>query len=442
MEKRTKQKSFLKFHFILFLAVVFLGSCEGKTQSKIEEIIPKSSEISKENTEIYRPFSELNIPTNLVSLDKNNIDYPGSDSSLWHFYNKLKRVQAGENVPINIVHFGGSHVQAGQLTSFMRQQFDHFSKNSRGERGFVFPSRIIKSNGPDYTKIEYTGSWESCKCSNNNNNCQWGMAGQIAKTNSSHCEIKTWAFDLDSVLYPFTSCRIYRKDIGDDYIIEPVGVFNYSLKKTDKYVQITYEEEQDTLLFRIKKGKKTSNFFELRGISFQNKQNKGITYHGLGVNGAGIKSFLRCTDLVKELPTLQPDLILIGLGLNDTYMPPNQFNSMKVENQYTQFINEILKVCPSVSILLLTNNDSYYHGNDVNINALEFNTVVYRIARKNNLAVWNLFEIMGGLNSIKEWEKQEMAKPDLIHFTNTGYRLQATLLFNALIDNYYSIGLK
>ena len=43
---------------------------------------------------------------------------------------------------------------------------------------------------------------------------------------------------------------------------------------------------------------------------------------------------------------------------------------------------------------------------------------------------------MGGLNSIAIWEEKGLAKSDKIHFTNAGYRLNATLLFWALWEDY------
>ena len=50
--------------------------------------------------------------------------------------------------------------------------------------------------------------------------------------------------------------------------------------------------------------------------------------------------------------------------------------------------------------------------------------------------VWNLFEIMGGLGSMKEWEAAGLAKLDKIHFTEEGYALVGDLLYNALMGKY------
>ena len=59
-----------------------------------------------------------------------------------------------------------------------------------------------------------------------------------------------------------------------------------------------------------------------------------------------------------------------------------------------------------------------------------------KLAENKNLAVWDMFDIMGGLNSIKEWEKNQLAKKDLIHLSYDGYNLIGDLLFDALIKSY------
>jgi lysophospholipase L1-like esterase len=57
---------------------------------------------------------------------------------------------------------------------------------------------------------------------------------------------------------------------------------------------------------------------------------------------------------------------------------------------------------------------------------------MYELSKEENAAVWDLFNIMGGLNSIRKWEAQTLAKPDKVHFTNEGYQLKADLLFDAI----------
>ena len=51
-------------------------------------------------------------------------------------------------------------------------------------------------------------------------------------------------------------------------------------------------------------------------------------------------------------------------------------------------------------------------------------------------AVWDQFDVMGGLRSMQDWEKAGWAQKDKVHFTREGYRLMGDLLYNALIESY------
>ncbi len=43
---------------------------------------------------------------------------------------------------------------------------------------------------------------------------------------------------------------------------------------------------------------------------------------------------------------------------------------------------------------------------------------------------------MGGEGSMKNWQSQKLAQKDGIHYTRGGYKLQAKLMFEALMNSY------
>ena len=59
-----------------------------------------------------------------------------------------------------------------------------------------------------------------------------------------------------------------------------------------------------------------------------------------------------------------------------------------------------------------------------------------KLALKYGGGVWDMYGLMGGLGSIKQWEKAGLAKRDKIHFTKAGYETVGDLLFEALIKSY------
>jgi len=58
------------------------------------------------------------------------------------------------------------------------------------------------------------------------------------------------------------------------------------------------------------------------------------------------------------------------------------------------------------------------------------------MAKKYNAGVWDMYSVMGGLNSIVLWQKNNLAQRDRIHFTREGYLLIADLFFTALAQDF------
>ena len=72
----------------------------------------------------------------------------------------------------------------------------------------------------------------------------------------------------------------------------------------------------------------------------------------------------------------------------------------------------------------------------MNTNGIIVVQACLEMGKKYNAAVWDQFDIMGGLRSMQDWEKAGLAKNDKIHFTPNGYKLLGDLLYNALIERY------
>ena len=59
-----------------------------------------------------------------------------------------------------------------------------------------------------------------------------------------------------------------------------------------------------------------------------------------------------------------------------------------------------------------------------------------QLAKEYDAALWDLYDIMGGLGSMQRWQNHSLANSDKIHFTHQGYILLGDMLFNALITDY------
>jgi len=179
--------------------------------------------------------------------------------------------------------------------------------------------------------------------------------------------------------------------------------------------------------------------FTLTGILTET-ENPGITYTGVGINGAKVHDYFEevCPLLEKQLAFYKPDLVIFAIGINDANV--QNFNDKQFKGDYDKLIARIKKVNPNVAIIFETNNDMYrkvkkkkyvQHPNgDVARKAF------FALADKHKAGVWDKFGIMGGLGSMAKWEKADLAKADKVHFKLSGYNLLGDLFYKAIINSY------
>jgi len=177
----------------------------------------------------------------------------------------------------------------------------------------------------------------------------------------------------------------------------------------------------------------TQTGFELYGMNLETDA-PGIIYHNLGINGAATSSFLRCNRMEDQLQSIHPELVVFGLGINDAY--GRRFSQSNYERNYDSLVEIVLRANPNAAIIFTTNNDSYLYRRYVNRNGVKVQESMVRLAKNHDAAVWDMFEIMGGLNSIIYWYKSGLAKKDKIHFTRPGYILMGDLFFDAIMQSF------
>ncbi len=373
-----------------------------------------------------------------IEYEKNVIEFPGGATEFDFFFDKLDTLISYGKGKINIMHIGGSHVQAGMLSGRMRENMFSMADGIQGERGFIFPYRMAHTNNPSDYKAVFTGDWEGCRNAKKNNHCPWGLSGITATTTDSSTQTILYALDQNEQTYTFNKVRIYHLATPESYAVKLDSSMLIDTAYTDSISGLTTFElskSYDTLIFETVKTDSIQEYFVLQGIRLENNM-AGLSYDAIGVNGASVPAYLRCQYFQPQLETNIPDLVIFGIGINDSYVPVDQFDQSEYEQNYRDLMAMFKEVNPNVQFLFMTNNDSYYKRRYPNQNIFKVQKAMYNLATEYNAAYWDLFEVMGGLNSIKLWEQAGLAQKDKVHFTRKGYYLNADLLFVALRDAY------
>lgn len=370
---------------------------------------------------------------NFIRYDLNEMHHFGSDKYSTRFYNKLEKlVRTGEG-RINVVQIGGSHIQAGTFSGQIRSRLQQMNGDMNAGWGFMFPYRILRTNSPFGYYIRYSGKWQSCRNIERRKTSNLGVGGISATTWAPKAELTILLEDKNELDYSFNKLRVYYENSGVDYLVSVDSTILRKSIKTDGYFEFELNEHVDSLKITIQKESKINGSFTLFGITTETAPN-GVMYHSIGVNGAHVPAFLRCQLFEKQLAELQPDLVILGLGINDAY--GRRFSQKKFEANYGGLISKIRKAAPETAIIFTTNNDSYMYHRYVNRNGIKVQQSMFKMAKKYQTGVWDMFSVMGGLNSIVLWEKNKLAQHDKIHFTREGYLIMGDLFFNALMQGF------
>lgn len=374
-----------------------------------------------------------------VRYDMNKISTNDS-SALADLFEKIWTFEEKDSSKIKMLHIGDSHIQAGYFTGKIRESLHNGFGCGTRERGFVFPYGLAHTNGPNNYAAQYTGDWKGYKCASNTDIAQWGVSGIVAQTFQDSTSIKIYSNNHTFDSYQFSSVRLFYKDDSSAFNIQ-LNTSDLSAtisKRIDSlggFIEFLFSEKVDTLYFSFFKDSLANekDAFEIQGFELRNEL-PGITYSEVGVNGAKVSSFLKCREFSSQLSILQPDLILISLGTNDAYNL--SYNDSVFEEKYDSLLQVVRESSPEVAIILTTPSDcKRYRKNAVTEN-LRVRKIILKLAKKYNCGVWDLFMIMGGLNSIDRWHENRLTASDKVHFNEAGYHFQGQLFFAAFAESY------
>jgi lysophospholipase L1-like esterase len=385
------------------------------------------------------PSGPLIVPENdLVDLSRNTIQLPG-DRTTWDGFNeKLDQLFFEGKGQVNIVHIGGSHVQADAWTAELRHRLQSVAPGTRAGRGFIFPYNMAGSNNPYWYEPVYTGKWTVSKNTVRADTSQLGLAGYSVTTRDPKTSLRI-SFRGD--MYPgytFTRATVlHGRDSG--FVASAVChdtdvVITYATDVLKGITVFEFSRPVDTLDLRFEQTDTLAQrSFTLFGIHL-GSEDPGIYYHASGVNGAATWSWLRCQRFEEELALLEPDLVVFSIGINDAHDP--DFCASCYEKNYEKLIARVRNVNPDAAVLLVTNSDSYRKRRYPVRTADDVRDVMMRLAAKHGTGVWDLFGVMGGPGSIRLWQRAGLAKRDLIHFTRQGYAQVGDLMFTAIMKAY------
>ncbi len=416
------------FYFLLLL-------CLGTTAMA-------QSALSTEAAQAFRrlPLPEIERKYSFIRYDSNYLHIAKDSSVMNEFFRKWVTVANTQAGNLSIMHIGSSHVQAGTFPHQVRTRLLSGYLDKVADRGLLFPYSAAKrcNNPPDYV-VHCVQSMELCRNVYKNPSKQLGLCGIAVTAKDAPATIDIVLKDegIDYATNRVVLLGEQTDSLDDGRKVVPMLNYDgrsvmpsYIDKATRRYV---YNLARAVDSFRIEVPCEAGQMFSVMGVYLGNRGN-GFTYNSIGVNGASLEDYLRCPYLSTDLRLVRPDLVIFGIGINDAH--GKNFDSVLFKERYLQLCREIREVNPSCAFVFVTNNDSYKRTGrrsySCNLNGPVVRRAMYSLAEETQGAVWDQFEVMGGLRSMMKWQTAQLAQRDKIHFTRAGYTLLGDLLAHAL----------
>lgn len=463
-------------NLFLIVSVFFAISCKGQENGEVSE-----DSITKIDT------SDVEV------LPENKLQ---NAEVLKPFFEKIIKLQKEKKGKINIVHIGDSHIQADLMTNFVRKKLQEEFGN--GGRGFIFPHSLAKTNGSSNERFKSNRNWESYRNIYSDKGNPVGLSGIALWTNAKDfaVEINTRdssydfttikvftpknkkQFDfalsertivLESQVPKKITHRIKRGEaisiIADKYNVSiaelkrannlrsnniqagktlkiPTGEMQPKSVTRSEFIPLEMKSDAFSHIYKSEKPldkiylipDTKSSDFELNGLFLEN-ENPGIVYSSIGVNGAKFSDYNKYPLFFEQLAGLQPDLIILSLGTNESF---DKMASADFMLQLELFLEMTRKKTQS-PVLVSTPPSSLFKRKFPNTFAADYAESISAKAIEKKYSVFDLYSQLGGLYGVERNAARGFMASDKVHYSKAGYERQGKILAQAILrefDNY------
>ncbi len=351
-------------------------------------------------------------------------------TAIKHFYESLNQ---SDKMKISIMHMGDSHIQSEIPTGVARQLLQQ--KYGDGGRGLVFPYSAAKTYSSIHYSSKHEGNWQYAKTLKIPPSIPLGIMGMSVKTEDSTASL-TYTFNnkfssnyKTLKIYCNIDSLSYDVNIETDGVVYPVEINAVRLPSNLPYVLVNVNSLSNVISLKCVKTKKSQKEFLFYGLEITSNDDKGIVYHSAGVGGSRFKGLLHIEKFNSHLKTINPDLVILDLGTND-FLYDDSIKS-NLRSEIIEIITNVRVATPLATVMLCTTQDLYYKQKNIE-SCEKFSELLQGVAKELDCALWDWFWISGGPKVLKNWQAEGLARTDLIHLTNSGYKVKGKLLYDGI----------
>lgn len=381
-----------------------------------------------------------------------SIEFSGNNSEmLFPFFKEIKSGNIRKSL-IRILHYGDSQIEGDRITRNLRNRFQ---KNFGGSGPGLLPcfSPVSESSS---MQISTQGPWKNYNVMINRDTAvshiNFGILGSSAQLVEVDT-VNTGRLNYQISKYSYLSVRNFewaRLFFGNGG-----GEFKLSVYEKDSLLLTDFVDGQGPLnFFGLQLDHTPEDLtFEISGADLPRfyalslDQPVGIAVDNIAWRGSRGAEFTKIEQqvLTRFFRQLNVKLIVFQFGVN--VVPHVVKNYGFYERQLIRQLQYLKSAAGEIPILVVGVSDMSRKANgwyESYPNITKIRDAQRNAAFKSNCAFWDMYEAMGGHNSMPAWVFAEpaLARKDFTHFNYRGASLIAQMLYNAIMHEYSKYGTK
>jgi hypothetical protein len=375
------------------------------------------------------------------------LQYPAeNDTQLFGFFNSLASIEKTRNL-VRIMHYGDSQIENDRISSVLRNRFQTRFEGS-GIGMFPVLSPVPHSAS---VRIRPRGNWVRYT----------PLSGGLKSEHNRYGLLLSYSALARNPESPLTEGSI---------TLQPSGM-GYSRARRMGELKIVFGFNRESFILELRRGEKIidtglflpadslhhiswilPDYAEEYSLIFRGEGSPeifmvsiddsfGVAVDNVPLRGSRGLEFARTDQVImkKMISDLNVELLILQFGVNVVPGVADDYgfyeNSLLRQLRFLKELGNLSIIVIGVSDMSVRTPGGFYESYP-NIESVR--DAQRNAAFRAGLPFWDLYEAMGGKNSMPSWVAAEpsLGQPDYTHFTYRGSAVVGDLLFNSIIYEY------
>lgn len=392
---------------------------------------------------VYKPV-QINVDSNLQLLE-----FPANQDTLLDAFFATLGSLSDVSGKIHILHYGDSQIEVDRITSYIRAKL----QATFGGFGSGFHTGIQAFNFKQPLDVTYSSNWHRYTMFPRVDTTILHKRYGITTAFTTFIDIHDTSFTEQTAWINFTKSVVAKQNVRKFQIVKLYcgynttdvtlnvyaddNIVNTEVLPSNQELQIkTFEfDNPESIKFEYT----GTSSPEIYGYSFES--NTGVIVDNLPVRGSSGLFFGKYdfSLAAKIYSSMNVRLIIMQFGGNAISRDSSGIKSYM--GYYKNQINYLKNLAPNAQIIVIGPADMSEKDKDnyVTRENLPYLVDQMRVMALNNDCVfWDMYQAMGGQNSMPSWVFNEppLAEKDFIHFTPNGANIVAQMFYKSLMLEY------